>query len=495
MTYDLIIAGGGLGGLVCAATLAKEGFRVCVLEKNPVLGGCLQDIRRKGVMLDTGYHYVGCLDEGQVLHQYFSYLGIMNKLKLHRLDDEAFDIVNIAGKEYRHAMGHERFIETLATDFPKEKENIRQMVAQFKTIGDLINPDVLRSGRFSQNGLPYFSTSAEAFLKESTSNADLRNAIAGTSILSGGECETMSLYIFGMILNSNIESSYRFRNSSQQVADLLAEEIRKHGGEVRTNAEVTRFVVDGDRVSAVEINGEELLYGKNFISNIHPARTFELTDKCSAFKRAYLARINSLPVSMGFLSVSLVFEPNSFPYLNRNYYYHDEGDVWFDRQYNFREKKKFFLSFSPPENGSRFASAAHILEPMYWHEVAEWADTKVEKRGNAYKEFKQRRTEQLIDYLNQRHPELKNSIAAYYTSTPLTFRDYTATKEGSAYGNVKDFHHPELSLLPAKTRLSNLFLTGQNNNVHGMIGVMMTAMYTCAEFVEMDYLARKIGNN
>ncbi len=31
--YDVVIIGSGLGGLVCAAILGKEGKRVCVIEK------------------------------------------------------------------------------------------------------------------------------------------------------------------------------------------------------------------------------------------------------------------------------------------------------------------------------------------------------------------------------------------------------------------------------------------------------------------------------
>ena len=36
--YDIVIVGSGLGGLLCAAILGKEGYRVCVLEKNNVAG-------------------------------------------------------------------------------------------------------------------------------------------------------------------------------------------------------------------------------------------------------------------------------------------------------------------------------------------------------------------------------------------------------------------------------------------------------------------------
>ena len=36
--YDIIIIGSGLGGLECGAILSKEGYHVCVLEKNELFG-------------------------------------------------------------------------------------------------------------------------------------------------------------------------------------------------------------------------------------------------------------------------------------------------------------------------------------------------------------------------------------------------------------------------------------------------------------------------
>jgi phytoene dehydrogenase-like protein len=47
--YDIIIIGSGLGGLECGAILSKEGYHVCVLEKNELFGGCFQTYQRGGI--------------------------------------------------------------------------------------------------------------------------------------------------------------------------------------------------------------------------------------------------------------------------------------------------------------------------------------------------------------------------------------------------------------------------------------------------------------
>src|SRR5690606_29921716 len=90
-SFDIIVIGSGLGGLVCANTLAKEGYKVLVLEKNNQYGGNLQTFVRDRCIFDTGVHYLGGLAKGQNLYQYFRYLGIADDLRLMRMDTDNFD--------------------------------------------------------------------------------------------------------------------------------------------------------------------------------------------------------------------------------------------------------------------------------------------------------------------------------------------------------------------------------------------------------------------
>ena len=67
-----------------------------------------------------------------------------------------------------------------------------------------------------------------------------------------------------------------------------------------------------------------------------------------------------------------------------------------------------------------------------------------------------------------------------YTSSPLTYRDYTGTPQGSAYGVRKDCGNALGTLLSVRTPIDNLLLTGQSLMLHGVHGVTMTALFTCA---------------
>ena len=89
--FDIVILGSGMGGLVCGDILSREGYSVCVLEKNKQIGGCLQTYVREKMIFDSGVHYLGGLEKGQNLYQIFQYLGIMDKLKLKRMEEDVFD--------------------------------------------------------------------------------------------------------------------------------------------------------------------------------------------------------------------------------------------------------------------------------------------------------------------------------------------------------------------------------------------------------------------
>ena len=131
---DVIIAGSGLGGLVCGYILAKNGYHVSIFEKNQQIGGCLQTFVRKGVKFDTGMHYVGSLDEGQLMHRLFKYLNLWEDVRLSPLDRESYDVISIGSDIYKYANGVDGFVEALAAKFPDNRDDIRRYVTGLREI-------------------------------------------------------------------------------------------------------------------------------------------------------------------------------------------------------------------------------------------------------------------------------------------------------------------------------------------------------------------------
>ncbi|MCL1821312.1 MAG: NAD(P)/FAD-dependent oxidoreductase [Prolixibacteraceae bacterium] len=494
--YDFIIVGGGLGGLACGTILSKEGYKVCVLEKNAVLGGCLQSFSRKGDIFDTGIHYVGSLDEGEILHQYLKYFGIIDKLKTRRLDSDAYDVVNIAGEEYAFSSGFEKFADTLSQKFPTESKNIREYVDLLKTVGNSISVEKLRQGLISESRLQFMEMSCSKKIASLTTNPQLRAVLSGNSMLYAGNRDTTSFYTHAMINSSNISGPYRFVDGSQQIADRLAEQIRQNGGEVRTHSQVTHMHVNNGVISSVEINNSEIIESQMVISSIHPLPTFEMVEKNPFIKNTFLSRIRTLENSYGLFTVYLVMKKNSVPYRNCNYLFFSRADdiMSVPKTDSNHRINAIMLAMQASGENPDFCRVISLISPMYIAELETWKDTTVNQRGEGYKNFVMQKTEEMVAYARHFFPSVATHAECIYTASPLTYRDYTGTPEGSAYGIVKDCRSLIKTLIPVRTKIKNLYLTGQNINVHGMLGVCVTAAATCGEILGIYYLAKKIGN-
>lgn len=493
--YDVIIIGGGLGGLTSGAILSKEGLSVCLLEQHSVIGGCLQSFKRNGRILDTGMHYVGSLSEGEIMHQYFKYFGIYDKLKLKKLDENGFDRFHFMdGTIYSHAMGYDRFIDTLSSHFPAERQNIIAFSQKLKDIGSLISPSILREGKISNGGMEYMSMSAYQEIAKSTSNQKLQTVLAGNCGLYAGNKLTTSLYEYGMITHSNIQGAYAFVDGSQQLADLLVEQIKSNGGEVMLNAKVEKIVLNENQVESLILKSNEKLQAKWVISSLHPSATFSMLENNTIYKKAFFNRINTIPNSYGIFTTYLLLKPNSLKYVNQNQYLFNNPDVWaVEGDYKGFNIPSTLLCMQA-NSDSEYTKVVTLLTLMPLSFCDKWSNSSLGHRSNEYNEFKQEFSEAVIDFVCRYYPNLRQHIDKIYTASPLTYRDYTSTPQGSAYGMIKDCRNPMVTLVPARTRIHNLLLCGQNLNIHGCLGTTISSAICCSEIIGLEYLTKKIGN-
>ena len=147
------------------------------------------------------------------------------------------------------------------------------------------------------------------------------------------------------------------------------------------------------------------------------------------------------------------------------------------------------------ENQGEFAETMIIIGEMSFEWVKFWEDTKVGRRGEAYDQWKQKMTEKTLGFMEKLYPDFRDRIDFIMASSPLTIRDYYGNKDGSNYGFQKDSHNIMLSQMSVFTKVRNLFLTGQNVNIHGLCGVALTAIQTAEAFVGLNTIVRKINKS
>ena len=498
--YDAVIIGSGLGGLACGTLLAKEGYKVCILERNKQVGGNLQTFVRDRVIFDSGVHYVGDLEKGQTLYQLFKYLGIMEKLKIQKMDEDIVDGIMFRGdpKVYRYAQGYDRFIKNLVADFPEEEHAIRRYCEEIRNVCDKFPLYNLRSGEGIEKD-KVLGTDVQMFLESLTDNKKLQGVLAGTNILYAGEAYKTPLYVHALVINSYIESSYRFINGGSQIAILLTREIVQRGGEIKKRKHVVKLVEEGGELKYAECADGERFYGKLFISNVHPVKTIGMTAS-DLLKKAYRNRLKSLDNSISMFSLNIVMKKNTFKYRNHNIYFYGNDNVWSGIHYKPEDwPPGFALFFTTSSSQNGYADGITLMTYMHYEEVKQWENTfntaaEESDRGSDYKRFKNEKAAQLIAIAEPVFPGLTENIQSVYIATPLTIRDYIGSDDGSLYGIAKDYQNPLKTFISPRTKIPNLLFTGQNLNLHGVMGVAMSAVVTCSEIFGMEYLLNKIRN-
>jgi len=496
--YDFVIVGSGLGGLTCGAILSKKGYRVCILEKNPVVGGCLISYNRKGGTYETGVHYLGSLDKGEILNKLFNYLEIMELVEFERLSMSGFDAFSFGENPelFRIPQGYPLFIKTLSERFPLEKEGIEHYCQCLISTSHKFPLYTFKASDFEDKMALLYANAYEticSFVKDPT----LRAILAGNNPLYAGVAEKTPFYTHALIENSFIESSWRVKSGGSSIAKALVKRIKENGGVIKVNAEVVSFAEEGDSImKAVTKNGDEF-YAKNFISSLHPAVTLSLSQS-ARFRPAYRHRIAGLENTTSPFTISVKYKPNSFPFLNYNHYHYTNSDVWAAVQYSPEEWPKGFALFTSTQyEGTDMAKTGFIMTYMNFADVKKWEDTyntvyKPGHRGEDYEKFKAEKAIQLLHLVEIKYPGYMDTIEDFHVSTPLTYRDYFGSPEGSLYGVLKDSNEPMRTYFPTRTKIPNLFLTGQNMSVHGVLGVAISAIITCGEFVGLDLILNEV---
>ncbi|HLP12805.1 MAG TPA: NAD(P)/FAD-dependent oxidoreductase [Flavobacteriales bacterium] len=495
--YDVVIIGSGMGALACANILAQEGKHVIVLEKNRQIGGNLQVFSRGGAVFDTGVHYIGGLDHGQVLYKLFRYFGIYDQLRLKRMNEDGFDRIHFKKENiyYHYGIGYDNFKNRLCDYFPDEKQAIEKYCSAIQSIVQKLPLAQLKDGDDMPAGID-FTLSAKDFINGITDNKQLQKVLSGNNALYAGSYRT-PFYVHALVLHYYIESSWRCVDGASQIAKYMAREIKKHGGKVRNRAAVISGEFENGKLVWVNLANGEKIYGKHFISNVHPAITIDILGE-KRFKPAYVERIKNLKNTEAMFVLHIVLNENSFEYINYNIFQVDGDDVWNLSATGPGWPSFYMVSVTPSYKNSRYATGISVICGMDWKEVEPWFQThntvtNPGARGAAYAEFKKQRCEKVIDAIQFHFPDIRSKIKSYSCSTPLTQRDYTASPYGSGYGIEKDASAPFKTMVHTKTSIPNLYLTGQNITLHGVLGVSLSALATCFNLVDKTTVLEKIN--
>ncbi len=496
--FDSIVIGSGLGGLVTGLLLAKSGKRVCILEKNNQYGGNLQTFVREKEIFDSGVHYLGSLKETENLGRYLTYLGVLDSLELEQLDQDGFDYISFGEEpiKYPLAQGYENFIKQLLQYFPEEKSALEKYIQTIQYYCAQFPLYNLKNGSSYNEEL--MTHSVQSVLSDLTSNKKLRAVLLGNGFLYAIH-EDSPFYMHALIVNSYIKSSWRLIRGGSQLSKAFTKQLRLHQAKLLTYQEVVKLNFKDTTLISCETD-DSIYEADDFVSNMNIKQLFKLFDQKNRDK-AYVKRIQNLPDTTSVFSTHLVLKPGIIPYFNHNIYHFDRAEDVFSSKVSLSslKPKSLIITSNPKVKDQSFASNISMMTYMDYSELTPWKDSfstvkQPAGRGDSYYMMKQKLADNMIDILSKYFPSIKEAIHTVHTSSPLTYRDYIGTENGTMYGIQKSAENPLKSMISPKTKIKNLYLTGQDIRLHGILGVTITGFMCAAEILGKENFFEDIFN-
>lgn len=492
---DILIIGGGLGGLFTGALLARNGKRVRVLEKNAIIGGGLQCFERRGKIFETGMHILVGMEDGGSVNRLCRYLGIIDDLDIVPLGPSVTDSILCLedGVKYDIKRGREGFIDSLAAYFPSQREGLTRYVDALYRLTDGVALFNLRPEPRALTLPPEeFLIPADEFIARYVNDARLRNLLGFLSPLYGGMRGVTPTYVHAFINVLYMNGATRFAAGSQQLAVALKGIIEGAGGEVLPGTPATALLTADRHVQHVD-TPQGRFTADTYIGAVSPTHLIDISSP-GTWGKAFTRRLESLTLSPSAFTLFLDLKDNAVPYINHTCYVTDTLDhIWDQGKDTLQGFPHGLMYMTPPDKDQGpWASRMLVHAVMGWEHVQQWSDSTTGHRPAPYTAWKERCTHSVLDLLEKAMPGIRGNIRHMYAASPLTIRDYYNTPRGCIFGISKDCNNLVASQIPLYTKLDNLLLTGQNINLHGICGVPLTAVGTAQAVLGPDSIINQL---
>ena len=476
--YDAIIIGSGLGGLSCAAYLAKNGKKVLVLEKHNIPGGYATSFRRGAYTFDAGLHMIDGVGKGQNMAKFFELCGVADSidfLKIKYLMRTVFPEHDI-----RFPSGNlEGVLSVLEEIFPDEKEGIRSLFKEMvKVYDDIMRFFASTAPMWQQlpvfpfrykSLFPVMKKTIKQLLDKHLTDGNLKALLFANYGFFG--LPPSKLSVFGLCGNVDfwMKGAYYPKGGNQVVPNAFVNLIRQNNGHILFGSEVASIIIKNNKALGVVTEKGEKYFGEDIISNANAVETFHNLIEEENLPAKFATKIDKMEPSLSGFSVFLGLDETFKETLKNTEDYEIVVSETYDQDQDFEwilngnvEKASFFITLNSNVDeslvkGNKFVMSVSQLSPYsYWKKLEDTynAGTKEE-----YNKEKDRLASILIKRVEKVIPGLSNHIEVVEIVTPLTLKRYTGNFNGAILGwanTVKQFSPMDrIANIPIK----NLYLS------------------------------------
>ena len=488
--WDAIVIGSGIGGLACAAALAKCGRKALVLEQHFAAGGLTQTFSREGYTWDVGLHYLGDMGaQGVQLLDWISEGGIEVAPT-----GATFDTVHFPdGFEFSFESPEEATRRNLKQRFPAAESEIddffealdgaqRAAMAVFR-MRALPGP-LAAAYRWWKRGLVerWVARSIDEVLRETVSDPKLRAVLSSQWPDHGGSPRTGSFAMHAQVMRHFLGVSRYPVGGAGVFAKALVPVIERAGGAVALNARVERLLVEGGRITGARLADGSEHRAAAVISDAGARNTVESLLPAELRDAQWVRDILSLeltPCHAG-LYLGLAGDIRAAGATTANHWIYGTWDTgaatWRDPEHT--EPPLMFISFPSlkdaghdPGPGERHTAEAVVW--VDWEAFAPWQDSSLGHRTDSYARYKAMLGERLLAHFKRCFPRIAPLIRYSEVSTPLTMAHYIRSPRGAVYSLAPTPARFLSRSLGIRTPLKGLYLAGQDAASPGITGAMM----------------------
>jgi len=494
MVHEVVVVGGGIGGLTVAALLAARGVDVCLLERQPQIGGCVANFEKFGYNFEPGMGLYSCWDPGDVHQRIFSELPVeppdtipLDPVYVSRLSDDS-EIVLVRDSEL--------FEKKLIASFPECGAAAISFYGQVTTVGEALSqalrrvPDLPTAGQSRQiyAFLPKIARASQfAVLK----GRGLRDELDGTSPRFQ-EFVELQLRVFTDIalaecaylpacalLHSARKNLFAIRGGGAALAERLAESIRTSGGKVRLDSPVLRLSYDstGQATGVDLLSGENISWSRAIVSNMTVWDTYGKLIGLQRTPADLKKRLATLRSSGAYL-IHCGMDQEAAKGLPAEHFLVANKQAATE---TLIDTSRFGFACSS-DRDARAPAGKRAVTICFSSDVEQWFTYQADAEEQNLKD--QAALETGWQVLHSRMPELGNNIEVIDTATPSTYYENTRRKLGMVWGlglSLSFLGEPSLS---HRTTLPNVFMVGDSAFPGaGLAAVSQSALVVANEIV------------